>query len=480
VVRPDGGVRWLETQAEAYRAGNGIAVRMIGVTQDITERKEAEELVQQMAFYDTLTGLPNRNHLIDRLLNAIRVDSGIGRPMALMLMDLDSFKEINDTLGHHRGDLLLKEVGSRLKNVLFEPDLVARLGGDEFAVLLPKLARSEDVALVVRKIQNALHPPFIIEGLPIAIEASIGTALYPQHGTNPDSLLQRADVALYSAKESGRGHTLYAPELDRHSPQRLALLAELRQAIELNQLLLHYQPKVTLKEGKVSGVEGLVRWRHPQRGMIPPDEFIGLAERSGQIYPLTDRVLQTAMRQCSAWRREGFEIPVSVNLSARNLLDPKLPETVAGLLEVCDVAPSQLQFEITESAIMADPARAQETMIKLHRLGIRFSIDDFGIGYSSLSYLQKLPVDKIKVDKSFVIHMTRNRGDAQIVHSTIELAHNLGLKVVAEGVETEEILNCLAEIGCDEAQGYFISRPVSAEELTRWLGDSPWGVGKPS
>jgi len=477
VIRPDGNIRWLESQAEAYRAASGIAVRFIGVTQDITERKEAEELVQRMAFYDTLSGLPNRNHLIDRLLNAIRTDSGIGKPMALMLMDLDHFKEINDTLGHHRGDLLLKEMGLRLKSVLFEPDLVARLGGDEFAILLPKLAREEDVMLVIRKIQAALHPPFIIEGLPIAVEASIGVALYPQHGTNPDSLLQRADVALYAAKASRGGHTLYAPELDRHSPQRLALLAELRQAIELNQLLLHYQPQVSLKERKIFGVEALVRWRHPQRGMIPPDEFIGLAERSGQIHPLTYWVMQTAMRQCSAWRQAGFDLSVSVNLSARNLLDSKLPEKVAGLLKKCDVVPSQIRFEITESAIMADPARAQETMIKLHQTGIRFSIDDFGVGYSSLSYLQKLPVDMIKVDKSFVIHMTRNRGDAKIVHSTIALAHNLGLGVVAEGVETEEILNRLIEMGCDEAQGYFISRPVPAEDLARGLGDAPWRTG---
>lgn len=477
VVRSDGQIRWLESQAEAYRGANGIASRMIGVTQDITERKQAEEMVEHLAFYDTVTDLPNRNNLIESLLRAIGSGRNKNNTMALILMDLDHFKEINDTLGHQRGDMILKEVGSRLKSVLFVPDIVARLGGDEFAVLLPKLAKAEDLDRVIRKIQEALHPPFMIEGLPIVVEGSMGIALCPEHGTNPDSLLQRADVALYAAKESGSGHTLYAPELDRHSPQRLAMMAELRQAIEQNHLFLHYQPKVSLKKRTVSGVEALVRWRHPLRGMIPPDQFIGLAERSGLIHPLTHSVLQMAMRQCALWRQAGFGISVSVNLSARNLVDPNLPETVSELLRTSGVTPDLIRFEITESAIITDPARAQETLINLHRLGIGLSIDDFGTGYSSLSYLRDLPVDRIKVDKSFVMKMIQKEGDEKIVRSTIDLAHNLGLDVVAEGVETQEILDRLTEMGCEEAQGYFISRPLPAEELTRWFCESPWGRG---
>ncbi|HZR45913.1 MAG TPA: GGDEF domain-containing phosphodiesterase, partial [Candidatus Manganitrophaceae bacterium] len=315
-----------------------------------------------------------------------------------------------------------------------------------------------------------------IEGIPIAVETSIGIALYPDQGTDPDTLIQRADVAMYAAKSSGSGHLLYVPELDRFNPQRLALMAELRQAIEQDQLLLHYQPKIRLNDRKVFGVEALVRWRHPQRGTILPDQFIGPAEQTGLIHPLTRWVIQTAIGQCTALQEEGFAITVSANLSARNLLDPKLPETMAALLRSGGVGPEQIEFEITESVIMADPARAQETLVRLHEMGIRSSIDDFGIGYSSLSYLQNLPVDQIKVDKSFVMHMTKNKGDAKIVHSTIELAHNLGLEVVAEGVETEEILDWLTEMGCDAAQGYFISKPLPPEDLTRWIQESSWGL----
>ncbi|NKE71839.1 EAL domain-containing protein [Candidatus Manganitrophus noduliformans] len=464
-------ILWQNNQVKV----NGKIVATISFGNDITEHRQVEEMVQKMAFYDTLTGLPNRNMLIDRLLNALRHDAGQGRPMALLLMDLDRFREINDTLGHRRGDLLLQQLGERLRKTIFDRDIVAHFGGDEFAVLLMKLTSPDDIHLAVGKIVKALEAPFVIEDIPIAVETSIGIALYPDHGSDPDTLIRRADVAMYAAKETGRGHTLYAPELDRHSPQQLALMAELRQAISQNQLLLHYQPKIDLKRRAFFGVEALVRWRHPQRGMIPPGRFIGPAEQTGLIHPLTRWVVETAIDQCAVWQRAGLEMTLSANLSARNLQDPKLPESVAELLRSGGVAPERIQFEITESAIMTDPARAREVLVALHRSGIRFSIDDFGIGYSSLSYLRNLPVDSIKVDKSFVSQMILNEGDAKIVRSTIEMAHHLGLEVVAEGVETEEILERLGEMGCDAAQGYFISRPLPAEEVGRWLRESHWG-----
>lgn len=477
-IRKDGRAIYTTIAVKCLRRADRSVDYFLALVQDITERKQAEETIQHMAYYDPVTDLPNRNNLIDRLLSAIRTDGAKGKPMALLIIDLDRFKEINDTLGHHRGDTLLKELGVRLESVLFVPDTVSHLGGDVFAILLPKLSRKEDVDRVVQKIQNVFKVPFTVEGLPIAMEASIGIALYPEHGKTPEELLQRADVAMHAAKGNASGHTFYVPALDRHSPQRLTLMAELRQATEANQLLLHYQPKIHLRSKKVFEVEALVRWKHPKRGMIMPDQFIGPAERTGLIHPLTHWVLQTAMRQCREWGWAGLEISVSVNLSTRNLLDPKLPETVAELLRTCDIRPDRIQFEITESAIMADPVHAQQTLLRLHEAGIRFSIDDFGVGYSSLSYLQKLPVDQLKVDKSFVAHITQNKGDAKIVRSTIDLAHNLGLQVVAEGVETAEILDRLEEMNCDAGQGYYFSKPLATEELTHWLFESPWGLKK--
>lgn len=465
---------WMSIRMVPLKNEAGEVDGILGIARDIGERKKTEEIIHRIAFYDATTGLPNRNKLYDLLLDLSGRDAGRNLRMALLLMDLDRFQEINDTLGHHRGDLLLQQLGERLKKIIFDIDIVARLGGDEFAVLLTKLKNHDDIRLVIEKITRGLEAPFVIEGIPIAVEASIGIALYPDHGTDPDTLIRRADVAMYAAKKSGSGHLFYAPELDKYSSQRLALMAELRQALDQNQLLLHYQPKISLKSRKVVGVEALVRWQHPLRGMISPDQFIGPAEQSGLIHSLTRWVLQTAVGQCALWRQAGFEATISVNLSARNLLDPKLPEMVAGLLQGGGVEPGRIEFEITESAIMTDPVHARQVLMKLHKMGTRFAIDDFGMGYSSLSYLRELPVDAIKIDKSFVIQMVRNKGDMAIVRSTIELAHNLDLEVVAEGVETREILDRLEEISCDTAQGYFISRPIPAESLTRWLSDAPY------
>ncbi|MCI0527052.1 MAG: EAL domain-containing protein [Nitrospira sp.] len=441
------------------------------------ERTQAEETIRHLAYYDPLTNFPNRTLLHDRLQQAIVDAQGGYKQVALLLMDLDRFKEINDTLGHHRGDILLKNVGLRIQGVLRASDMIARLGGDEFAVLLPSVDHKEPV-LVARKITKILEFPFDIEGLPIDVEASIGIVLYPDHGSDADSLIQRADVAMYAAKQTGSGYTIYTADQDQHSPRRLALMAELRHAIEEGQLLLHYQPKVNLATGSVSSVEVLGRWPHEELGAVPPDQFIPLAERTGLIKPLTGWVLDQALNQCRTWYQAGIELSVAVNLSVRNLLNPQLPDQVAELLQHHGISPDCLELEITESSIMADPERAREIVTRLNKMGIQLSIDDFGTGYSSLGYLKRLPVHWIKIDKSFVIHMMANESDAVIVQSTIDLAHNLGLKVVAEGVENQGIYDRLVDLGCDTMQGYYISPPLPADELVRWLRESRWGLKK--
>jgi len=442
------------------------------------EREQAERTIKYLAYYDPLTALPNRTHLLERLQQAI-VDGRNGQhAVALLLMDLDRFKQINDTLGHHHGDILIYQVGLRLKRVLFEPDFVSRLGGDEFAVLLPRLAAAEHITTVVQKILKALEEPFAIENLPIAVEASIGIALYPDHGPDAETLFQRADVAMYEAKRTGSGYAVYATELDQHSPRRLALMGALRQAIDQNQLLLHYQPKVSLTTGRVIGLEALVRWQHPEYGLISPDQFIGPAEQTGLIGPLTRWVLHAALSDDRAWRRAGKPLTVSINLSARTLHDSRLPGQLTELMRARGGSPERLELEITESAIMADPVRALEILSQVHGTGIRFSIDDFGTGYSSLAYLKKLPVDAIKIDKAFVINMVKDPNDAVIVRSTIELGHNMGMTVVAEGVENQETYQRLIELGCDAAQGYYMGRPLPVADLNQWLDESPWGLKK--
>ena len=442
---------------------------------DITERKEGEEKIQHMAYYDLLTDLPNRTLFQENLQRAILMVREENKSLALLLMDLDHFREINDTLGHHRGDILLKQVGSRLQNTVYHKDIVSRLGGDEFAVLLP-LAESEHASLVARKIMSALDPPFLVEGLPIAVEASIGIALYPDHSTDAEGLIQRVDVAMYVAKHMKKGITIYDPAQDKHNPQKLALMAELRYAIEHEELVLYYQPKINIKANRVMGVEALVRWQHPHRGLIPPYEFIELAERTGLIKPLTLWVFNTAHRQCEALRQKGIEISISINLSTRNLQDPELSNHIGEKVKGCDLAGSPLELEITESAIMDDPKRALENIRRLKGLGAKFSIDDFGTGYSSLGYLKSLPVDAIKIDRSFVKDMVSDENDAAIVRSIIGLAHDLDLWVIAEGVENKKTYNQLAAMGCDAAQGYYMCRPIPSAELSRWLHESPWGL----
>jgi diguanylate cyclase (GGDEF)-like protein len=420
------------------------------------------------SMHDALTGLPNRALLFDRFGQVLLAAKRAGTTTGLLLLDLDRFKEVNDTFGHHYGDALLAQIGPRLRSALREIDTVARLGGDEFAVMLPDITDLGAAAAVAAKLRTALETPFFVEGVALDVEASVGVVLSGEHGTDPTTLLQRADIAMYVAKAQNLGVFAYDPDIDGHTPAKLALLGELRRALTLGQLVLHYQPKVSISTGEVVGAEALVRWQHPDRGLIFPDEFIPVAEHTGLIGPLTTPVLSTALTQARAWMDAGQPLMVSVNLSARSLLYEQLPQQVADLLAVHGVPAELLELEVTESALMTDPARAQRLLEELAALGVRLSIDDFGAGYTSLGQLKDLPVTALKIDKSFIMNMRNDPSDALIVQSIVDLGHNLGLTIVAEGVETEEILTDLTATGCDIAQGYYLSRPVTAAAFDAW------------
>jgi diguanylate cyclase (GGDEF)-like protein len=424
---------------------------------------------EHQSLHDALTGLPNRTLFRDRIEQAITAGQRTDSTSAVMLIDLDHFKEINDTLGHHAGDRLLEEVAHRLEESLGEQDIVARLGGDEFGVLLPSMRRPGDANVVARQLLAGLREPFSIEGLTLEVDASIGMACHPAHGTDVETLIQRADIAMYSAKESGGGHAMFEPRLDRFSPRRLSLAGGLRSAIQNEEITLFFQPKAQLESGAVVGVEALARWEHPRLGLVGPTEFVPIAEQTGLITPLTSYVLDLALRQVRAWKDRGQELSVAVNLSARSFLDAQLALEIPRLLAKYDVDARLLELEITESMLMIDPGRAQATLERLSRIGLTLSVDDFGTGYSSLANLKRLPVDVIKIDKSFVIDMAIDASDAAIVRSTIDLAHNLGLRVVAEGVESHQAWTRLVELGCDLAQGFYVSRPLPAPELGRLL-----------
>jgi len=440
---------------------------------DITRRKEAEAALEHQALHDALTDLPNRVLLHDRLQQAIRAADRNTTSVALLVMDLDRFKEVNDTFGHHTGDQLLEQLGQRLGSVLRASDTIARLGGDEFAVLLPTAALDEAQQIADRLLQ-VLEQPFTLGGLQLEIDASIGIALSPDHGHDADTLLRRADVAMYVAKRGNVGHAVYTADQDQHSPMRLAMVSELRRAIDQNELSLYFQPKVSLAAGSVTCAEALVRWQHPRHGLLGPDLFVPIAEQTGLIRPLARWVLDAALRQCSRWRHQGLDLAVAVNLSMRNLHDPEVVDTIRQLLTRWGIPPSRLVVEITESSLMADAERAMDVLGRLRAMGVGISIDDFGTGYSSLAYLKRLPVDELKIDKSFVAHIASDDNDAAIVRSTIGLAHDLGLAVVAEGIEDEVTWDYLAGLGCDVAQGYFISRPLPVAAFGDWLATTHW------
>jgi diguanylate cyclase (GGDEF)-like protein/PAS domain S-box-containing protein len=447
----------------------GHAAAAIEKTHLFEQTRASEERFQHQALHDALTHLPNRVLLHDRLTQAIASAARSDESVALLVVDLDRFKEVNDTLGHQAGDRLLQEVSTRFRASVRASDTVARLGGDEFALVLPG-ADATTAVTAAGKLLAALNRPVRLDGWELPLGASIGIAAYPEHGANADTLLRRADIAMYAAKRArAGGHTVYSPDLDRDSSERLSLVAELRRAIAMDELTLHYQPQVECFSGQLVGVEALVRWWHPERGLMGPDKFVALAEQSGLVHDLTRWVLATALGQGHTLRRWLHELTLSVNLSGQDLLDAELPDFVNQQLVRWQFPPSQLTLEITESALLADNTRARVVLGRLRQMGVRVALDDFGTGYSSLSYLKDWPVDELKVDRSFVKNMIEDARDRSIVRAIVDLAHSLGLQVVAEGVETSAVLALLDELACDRAQGYLLSKPLPAAEFKRWL-----------
>jgi diguanylate cyclase (GGDEF)-like protein/PAS domain S-box-containing protein len=446
----------------------------IALLRDITDRKAHQDELQHMALYDSLTDLPNRTLLRDRLDHALHICEREKSQLGLLLLDLDGFKAINDTLGHHMGDELLRGVAQRLAGLLRKSDTIARLGGDEFAILLPKVSGRDWAECIADRCLAVLVEPFEINDLSLEVGASVGIALYPDHAQEASRLMQCADVAMYLAKQKPENIAHYDAEQDHHTVRHLTMKGDLRHAIDENVLDLHFQPKIDIASGMIVGAEALLRWEHPTYGFQNPEEFVALAEKTGLIRPLTAWVLERGFAQQAAWRDEGFDFNLAVNLSTRNLHDQDLPGLIDGLLDKWELDRARITLEITEGAIMLDPDRALETVKALDALNVRLSIDDFGTGYSSLSYLKRLPVDELKIDKSFVIHMIEDESDAVIVRATIDLAHNLGLQVVAEGIEEQAHLDYLQGEMCDTGQGYFISRPMPAAAFPDWLDESPW------
>ena len=459
-------------EVEIHRLNQVLEQR---VTDRTMQLQDANEKLEHQAMHDALTRLPNRTLFYDRLRNTLASAKRSQELFAIVGLDLDLFKEINDTLGHHAGDLVLQHVANACAKILRDSDTVARMGGDEFAILLPKVTDMERAMQVAQRVLAAIKEPLEIDGRMIEVSASLGIAMFPQHGEDELVLITHSDAAMYEAKRQKLGVLLYQAEMGEGKSEAVALRGELRRAIAEGEMVLHFQPKIDFSSNFVSGVEALVRWQHPRLGLLYPDTFIGLAEVSGLIKPLTQEVLRLAMQQIREWGSQGFTFPIAVNISAVNLQDKGFPESVAALITEYEVPSHLLELEVTESAIMNDPLLAIGNIRKLSHIGIQMSIDDFGTGYSSMAYIQKLLVAKIKIDKSFVIDMGTHEKDEVIVRSTIDLAHNLGLKAVAEGVESQMAWDKLRELGCDSAQGYFMSKPLSAEKFLEWVQSSPWG-----
>ena len=435
----------------------------------------ANRELKHLAVHDPLTGLPNRTLILDRLQQSM-ISARHGRHgVALIMIDLDHFKEVNDTLGHVMGDQLLIRIGGLFRSVLREEDTIGRLGGDEFAVVIPATDKREALA-VAEQLGATLKAPVLIGQTACSVGASMGIAIYPEHGEQPSALLKCADVAMYIAKRNRNDIFVYDARLDTNNPQRLDLISDLHVAIQQWDIGAAFQPKVDLQSGTIVGAEALARWVKPGHGPVSPVEFIPILEQTGLIKQFTLQMVEHAVRFCMQCERAGYRLTVAVNLSVHNLRDDKLPEQVAEILAYHELDAHQLTLEITESAVMTDPEQSQEILIRLHAMGVQLSIDDFGTGYSSLSYLKRMPVQKLKIDRSFVRDMVSDSDDAIIVRSTIDLAHNLGLKTIAEGVETEETLAVLQAMRCDMVQGYLISRPLPADEFLEFLAASDWTV----
>jgi diguanylate cyclase (GGDEF)-like protein/PAS domain S-box-containing protein len=478
LIARDGHVVWIHDAAVVVRDEAGKPLYTQGYMIDISEQKHSQEALQQsqqrlleqmrrmehQVLHDSLTGLPNRTLFYDRVEQALLRGRRGGSGFTVMLLDLDRFKEVNDTLGHQSGDLLLQEVAGRLRGTLRGSDTVARLGGDEFGVLAPELFTSAAARALADKLRGELAQPTVVGGLTVEVEASIGIAICPDHGEDVETLMRHADVSMYVSKGT-HVPTVYAATYDRHSLARLALVGDLRRAIDEHQLVVHYQPQAVADTGEVHRVEALVRWRHPQHGLLRPDEFVPLAEHTGLIRALTHFVLDAALGQCRAWHDEGSQLGVAVNITYRELMDLRFCEEVAGLLAKWRIESRYLELEVTESTVMTDLPRVRGVLAGLRELGVRLAIDDFGSGPSSLGYLKRFPFDVLKIDKSFIQNMDLDIGDAAIVRAAIELGHSLGLEIVAEGVETEAARRHLQELGCDALQGYHIGRPKAVSRL---------------
>ncbi len=467
----DGTYRWIHDKIRVVYNAAGRPIDLVGSWMDITERKQAEEIVRYLAYYDALTGLPNRMLFNDRLTLAIAHARRNKQKLAIMFLDLDRFKTINDTLGYAVGDRLLQGVAERLKNYLRGEDTLARLGSDRFMLLLPGIIQVEDVAKIAQKLLEAFKRPFHFGDHELYVAASIGITLYPNDGEDIQTLMKNADTALYRAKEQGRDtYQFYTPSMNATALERLKLENSLRRALEREEFVIYYQPQVSLSTGEIVGVEALVRWQHPDLGMVPPMQFIPLAEETGLIVPLGLWVLREACAQNKAWQKSGLPaLCMAVNISARLFKQPDLVETIARILKETQLDPNYLELELTEGTIMENAEAAIKTLHQLKEMGVHLSIDDFGTGYSSLSYLKRFPIDTLKIDRSFVWDITTDPDDAAITVLIINMAHNLGLKVVAEGVETKEQLEFLRSHHCDLFQGYLFSQPISAEAFIKLL-----------
>jgi diguanylate cyclase (GGDEF)-like protein/PAS domain S-box-containing protein len=474
-LRRNGTYADIQDRGYVMRDASGATVRMLGTMQDISERKEAQHRIEVLAYHDPVTGLPNRTAMRRELAEAVAKVGSALPELVLLLLNIDYFRDINESLGHQNGDVLLQQVAARFRAVIGDEGLVASLGGDEFAVLLHRATAPWSVERALAAMRDCLQEPVELLGIPIKVDTTIGTAVCPRDGETAELLWQHADVALRTAKERHEPHLHYHPGIDQYDPSRLALVSELRVALRQHQLLLHYQPKLDLRSGRTVGVEALVRWQHPTRGLTFPDTFIPLAERTGLINPLTTWVVVAALRQGLELARAGLPLDLSVNLSARNLHEPGFSQELLSLVDSVGFPLSRLTLEITETAIMSDPARAKLVLGQLHDAGIHLSIDDFGIGQSSLTYLKDLPITKMKIDKSFIMGFEQPR-NVCIVRSAIDLGRNMGLSVTAEGIEDESTYHALRDLGCDLGQGYFFSKPLGIEPLTTWLETSRWGI----
>jgi diguanylate cyclase (GGDEF)-like protein len=448
----------------------GRIVGVFSLGKDITARKRAEEALAYQALHDNLTDLPNRVLLQERLSMALEQARRDRSSVSLLLVDLDRFKEVNDALGHSAGDELLRQVASRLRRAVRASDTVARLGGDEFAIVLPR-TNLEGGLQVAEKLRETIDQPTQVAGVTVTVGSSVGVALGLEHGQDVETLLRCADVAMYRVKRSGGGCAAYTPEQDQRDPDRLTLTSELQRAIEEDELVLHYQPKIGLASGGVVGIEALVRWQHPERGLLAPDRFIPLAEEAGLMDGLSRWVLNSALRQCRVWRSSGIDLPVAINLSSQNLHDTQLPDKIESALATWELEASAMIVEITERELVVQSGQTIGILNRLRRMGVRVAIDDFGAGNAALGYLKTLPIDLLKIDKSFIKDMLASERDAAIVRATIDLAHSLGLTVVAEGVEDSATLEQLSRLGCDIVQGYYLSRPLTPGAFESWLNE---------